>query len=75
VIQPGGRIQANPDLQMPHVHQASASIERPLGANLRMMASYQMLQWTQPDAIARYQHTGSRHRPQARTVDWQYHAV
>jgi len=43
VIQPGGRIQASPDLRMPHVHQASASIERPIGANLRAMISYQML--------------------------------
>ena len=43
VIQPGGRIQASSDLRMPHVHQASASIERPIGANLRTMVSYQML--------------------------------
>ena len=43
VVQPGGRIQAHPDLRMPHVHQASASIERPIGANLRTMISYQML--------------------------------
>jgi len=42
-VQPGGRIQAHPDLRMPHVHQASASIERPIGANLRTMISYQML--------------------------------
>ena len=43
VVQPGGRIQAHPDLRMPHVHQASASIERPIGPNLRTMISYQML--------------------------------
>jgi hypothetical protein len=43
VVQPGGRIQARPDLHMPHVHQASASIERPISANLRAMVSYQML--------------------------------
>ena len=43
VIQPGGRIQASPNLDMPHVHQASASIERPIGANVRTMVSYQML--------------------------------
>ena len=42
-IQPGGRIQASPDLRMPHVHQASASLERPIGTNLRAMVSYQML--------------------------------
>ena len=43
IVQPGGRIQASPDLRMPHVHQASASIEHPLRANLRAMVSYQML--------------------------------
>jgi Carboxypeptidase regulatory-like domain len=43
VIQPGGRIQASPNLRMPHVHQASASVERPIGANLRTMVSYQLL--------------------------------
>ena len=43
VVQPGGRIQESPNLQMPHVHQASASIERPIGANLRTMVSYQLL--------------------------------
>ena len=43
VVQPGGRIQASPDLRMPHVHQASASIEHPLRANLRAMVGYQML--------------------------------
>jgi len=43
LIQPGGRIQASPNLQMPHIHQASASIERPIGANVRTMVSYQTL--------------------------------
>jgi hypothetical protein len=43
VVQPGGRIQASTDLRMPRVHQASGSLERPLGANLRAMVSYQML--------------------------------
>jgi carboxypeptidase family protein len=43
VIQPGGRIQASPNLRMPHVHQASASIERPIRGNLRAMVSYLML--------------------------------
>jgi len=42
-IQPGGRIQASPNLRMPQVHQASASIERPIVPNLRAMVSYQML--------------------------------
>ena len=43
VVQPGGRIQESPNLQMPQVHQASASLERPIGANLRTMVSYQLL--------------------------------
>ena len=43
IVQPGGRIQAGPDLRMPQVHQASASIEHPIGANLRAMVTYQML--------------------------------
>ena len=43
VIQPGGRVQATQSLQMPEVHQASVSIERPIGANLRTIVSYQML--------------------------------
>ena len=43
LVQPGGRIQASPNLAMPHVHQASASIERPLGASFRAAAGYQML--------------------------------
>ena len=43
LVQPGGRIQASPNLRMPNVHQASASVERTIGANLRTMVSYQTL--------------------------------
>lgn len=43
VVQPGGRIQASPDLEMLHVHQASVSIERPIGAHLRTAVGYQSL--------------------------------
>jgi hypothetical protein len=43
IVQPGGRIQASRDLKMPHVHQASVSIERPIGANLRTAVGYQAL--------------------------------
>ncbi|HEU5257506.1 MAG TPA: TonB-dependent receptor [Vicinamibacterales bacterium] len=43
IVQPGGRIQAGPGLRMPQVHQASASIEHPIVANLRAMVTYQML--------------------------------
>lgn len=42
-IQPGGRIQASPDLQMPYVHQASVGVERPIGARIRTGISFQML--------------------------------
>jgi len=42
-IQPGGRIQASPDLKMPHVHQASVSIERPITKNIRTTVGYQIL--------------------------------
>jgi hypothetical protein len=42
-VQPGGRIQASPDLEMPKVHQASIGIERQIGQNLSLQASYQML--------------------------------
>ena len=41
--QPGGRIQASPDLEMPKVHQASLGIERQVTQNLSVQASYQML--------------------------------
>jgi hypothetical protein len=42
-IQPGGRIQASPDLDMAKVHQASIGIERQVTQNLSVQASYQML--------------------------------
>jgi len=43
VVQPGGRVQASPDLRLPYVHQASISIERPLTTNLRTAVSFQTL--------------------------------
>ena len=43
MIQPGGRIQASPNLRMPYVHQASVSIERPITTNLRATVGYQTL--------------------------------
>src|SRR5258705_6833624 len=43
IVQPGGRIQASPSLKMPRVHQASVSVERPIGANLRAAGGYQTL--------------------------------
>jgi hypothetical protein len=42
-VQPGGRIQASPDLEMPKVHQASIGIERQVTQNLSVQASYQVL--------------------------------
>jgi hypothetical protein len=42
-INPPGRIQASPDLEMPKVHQASIGIERQVTQNLSLQASYQML--------------------------------
>ena len=42
-VRPGGRVQANPGLEMPKVHQASIGIERQLTQNLSVQASYQML--------------------------------
>ncbi len=42
-VQPGGRIQAASDLEMPYVHQASIGIERQLTANLSTQVTYQML--------------------------------
>src|SRR4030095_2110555 len=42
-VQPGGRIQASPALDMPKVHQASIGIERQVTQNLSLQASYQML--------------------------------
>ena len=42
-VQPGGRIQASPDLEMAKVHQASIGVERQVTQNLSVQASYQML--------------------------------
>jgi Carboxypeptidase regulatory-like domain/TonB dependent receptor len=42
-ILPRGRIQADPNLRMPQVHQASLGVERQLGENLRVQTTYQML--------------------------------
>lgn len=40
---PSGRVQAHPDLKMPHVHQASISYDRQLNSNMTLQTSYQML--------------------------------
>jgi outer membrane receptor for ferrienterochelin and colicin len=42
-ILPRGRIQADPNLQLPQVHQASLGIERQLRQNFSVQATYQML--------------------------------
>jgi hypothetical protein len=42
-VQPGGRIQASPDLNMPYVHQASIGIERQITPNLTAQVNYQAL--------------------------------
>lgn len=42
-VQPGGRIQAAPDLQMPMVHQFSVGLERQVTENLSAQVQYQML--------------------------------
>jgi hypothetical protein len=42
-VQPGGRIQASPDLKMPYVHQASIGIERQISPNLTAQVNYQAL--------------------------------
>jgi hypothetical protein len=42
-VQPGGRIQASPDLKMPITHQASIGIERQVTTNLSVQVTYQML--------------------------------
>jgi hypothetical protein len=42
-VQPGGRIQASPDLEMPKVHQASIGVERQVTQNFQVQVSYQML--------------------------------
>jgi len=61
-IQPGGRIQASPDLKMPHVHQASVSIERPIGANLSSGRWIPDASRPRSDARARHQHARPDHR-------------
>jgi hypothetical protein len=35
-----GRVQADPDLRMPYVHQASVGVERPLSPTFMLQASY-----------------------------------
>jgi outer membrane receptor for ferrienterochelin and colicin len=42
-VLPRGRIQGDPDLQMPQVHQASLGIERQVAQNFNLQATYQML--------------------------------
>ncbi len=42
-VLPRGRIQADPNLRMPQVHQASLGIERQLAQNFSLQATYQML--------------------------------
>jgi carboxypeptidase family protein len=38
-----GRVQADPDLQMPYVHQASLGIERAITQTLQLQASYMLI--------------------------------
>ena len=40
-VLPGGRVQADPDLRMPYVQQASIGVERPMGPFLALQSSYQ----------------------------------
>jgi carboxypeptidase family protein len=40
-VLPGGRVQADPNLKMPYVQQASIGVERPLGQFLTLQTSYQ----------------------------------
>jgi hypothetical protein len=42
-VNPPGRIQGSPDLEMPKVHQTSIGVERQVTQNLSVQASYQML--------------------------------
>ncbi len=42
-VLPRGRIQGDPNLQMPRVHQASLGVERQVAQNFNMQATYQML--------------------------------
>jgi Carboxypeptidase regulatory-like domain len=39
----GGRVQADPDLRMPYVHQASIGVERPLTQTVNLQASYMIM--------------------------------
>jgi hypothetical protein len=39
----GGRVQADPDLQMPYVHQASIGIERALTQSVNLQTSFMMM--------------------------------
>ena len=38
-VLPGGRVQADPDLKLPHLHQASIGIERPVTPTFNLQAS------------------------------------
>ncbi|MGH9254201.1 MAG: carboxypeptidase regulatory-like domain-containing protein [Vicinamibacterales bacterium] len=40
-VLPGGRVQADPNLRMPTLHQASIGVDRPIGPFLTLQASYQ----------------------------------
>jgi hypothetical protein len=40
-VLPGGRVQADPDLKMPYVQQASLGVERPIGQFLTLQSSFQ----------------------------------
>lgn len=40
-VLPGGRVQADPNLKMPFVQQASIGVERPIGEFLTLQSSYQ----------------------------------
>jgi outer membrane receptor for ferrienterochelin and colicin len=42
-VLPRGRIQGDPSLQMPQVHQASLGVERQIAQNFSVQATYQML--------------------------------
>jgi hypothetical protein len=40
-VLPGGRVQADPNLEMPYVQQASIGVDRPIGPFFTVQASYQ----------------------------------
>jgi hypothetical protein len=40
-VLPGGRVQADPNLKMPYVQQASIGVDRPVGQFLTLQTSYQ----------------------------------